>query len=52
MQAQRFFVEHCIKENKQILGMDEYQTRKWGAASNFAQLFTVGFCPEGKIALF
>jgi SRSO17 transposase len=29
MQAQRFFVEHCIKENKQILGMDEYQTRKW-----------------------
>ena len=29
MQAQRFFVEHCIKENKQILGMDQYQTRKW-----------------------
>ncbi|MDR1402463.1 MAG: hypothetical protein LBJ60_02005, partial [Tannerellaceae bacterium] len=29
MQAQRFFVEHCIKENKQILGMDKYQTRKW-----------------------
>ena len=29
MQAQRFFIEHCIKENKQILGMDEYQTRKW-----------------------
>jgi len=29
MQAQRFFVEHCIKENKQIPGMDEYQTRKW-----------------------
>lgn len=31
MQAQRFFVEHCIKENKQILGMDKYQTRKWQA---------------------
>lgn len=31
MQAQRFFVEHCIKENKQILGMDKYQTRKWSA---------------------
>lgn len=31
MQAQRFFVEHCIKENKQILGMDKYQTRKWRA---------------------
>ena len=29
MQAQRFFVEHCIKEYKQILGMDQYQTRKW-----------------------
>jgi hypothetical protein len=29
MQAQRFFVEHCIKENKQILGTDQYQTRKW-----------------------
>ncbi|MCG6191144.1 hypothetical protein [Maribellus maritimus] len=29
MQAQRFFVEYCIKENKQILGMDKYQTRKW-----------------------
>jgi SRSO17 transposase len=29
MQAQRFFVEHSIKENKQILGMDKYQTRKW-----------------------
>ena len=29
MQAQRFFVEHCIKENKQVLGMDKYQTRKW-----------------------
>jgi SRSO17 transposase len=28
MQAQRFFVEHCIKENKQILGMDKYQIRK------------------------
>ena len=25
----RFFVEHCIKEKKQILGIDEYQTRKW-----------------------
>ncbi|MDR3000130.1 MAG: IS701 family transposase [Fibromonadaceae bacterium] len=31
MQAQRFFVEHCIKENKQVLGMDQYQTRLWPA---------------------
>lgn len=29
MQAQRFFEEHCIKENKQILGMGKCQTRKW-----------------------
>jgi hypothetical protein len=28
MQAQRFFVEHCIKESKQILGLDQFQTRK------------------------
>lgn len=31
MQAQRFFVEHCIKESKYILGMNEFQTRKWQA---------------------
>ena len=24
MQAQRFFVEHCIKESKQILGIDQF----------------------------
>jgi SRSO17 transposase len=29
MQAQRFFVEHNFKEQKQILGMDQFQTRKW-----------------------
>ncbi len=29
MQAQRFFIEHSIKESKQILGLDEFQTRKW-----------------------
>lgn len=29
MQAQRFFVEHSIKVSKQILGLDEFQTRKW-----------------------
>lgn len=29
MQAQRFFVEHTIKESKQILGLDQFQTRKW-----------------------
>jgi SRSO17 transposase len=29
MQAQRFFVEHSFKEQKQILGLDQFQTRKW-----------------------
>lgn len=29
MQAQRFFVEHSIKESKSIIGMDQFQTRKW-----------------------
>jgi SRSO17 transposase len=29
MQAERYFIEHCIKESKQILGIDEFQTRKW-----------------------
>lgn len=31
MQAQRFFIEHCIKESKQILGIDEFQTRMWNS---------------------
>jgi SRSO17 transposase len=29
MQSQRFFVEHSFKESKQILGLDQFQTRKW-----------------------
>jgi SRSO17 transposase len=29
MQAQRFFIEHSFKEQKQIIGMDQFQTRKW-----------------------
>jgi SRSO17 transposase len=29
MQAQRYFVEHSLKESKQILGIDQFQTRKW-----------------------
>ena len=31
MQAQRFFVEHCIKASKYLLGMDQSQIRKWQA---------------------
>jgi len=29
MQAQRFFIEHAFKEAKSVLGMDQFQTRKW-----------------------
>ena len=29
MQAQRFFIEHNFKEQKQIIGLDQFQTRKW-----------------------
>jgi hypothetical protein len=29
MQAQRFFIKHSFKEQKQILGLDQFQTRKW-----------------------
>nr|WP_027472185.1 hypothetical protein [Saccharicrinis fermentans] len=29
MQARRFFIEHSFKEQKQIVGLDQFQTRKW-----------------------
>ena len=29
MQAQRFFIEHSFKEAKSVLGLDQFQTRKW-----------------------
>ena len=29
MQAQRFFIEHAFKEAKSVLGLNEFQTRKW-----------------------
>jgi SRSO17 transposase len=31
MQAQRYFVEQCFKESKQVLGLSQFQTRKWAA---------------------
>lgn len=31
MQAERYFIEHSIRESKQILGLDQFQTRKWNA---------------------
>ena len=54
MQTQRFFVEHCIKENKQLLGMDKYQTRKWLAWHHQIALniFIVYLYSERKVALF
>ena len=43
MQAEFYFIEHCIEESKQILGIDVFQTRKWLAwehqvALNFSVL--------------
>ena len=29
MQAQQFFVEHCIRESNQIPGVGQFQTRLW-----------------------
>jgi len=29
MQAQRFFIEHAFKEAKSVLGLNQFQTRKW-----------------------
>jgi SRSO17 transposase len=29
MQAQRFFIEHSFREQNQIMGLDQFQTRKW-----------------------
>jgi SRSO17 transposase len=29
MQAQRFFIEHAFKEAKSVLGLHQFQTRKW-----------------------
>lgn len=54
MQAQRFFVEHCIKESKQILGIDEFQTRLWSAWEHQVALnFMVSsFVLKEKLACF
>ncbi len=54
MQAQRFFIEHCIKESKQILGLDEFQTRKWIAWLHQVALniMTMGFMLLEKLLCF
>jgi SRSO17 transposase len=44
MQAQRFFIEHCIKESKSILGMHQFQTRKWLAWYHQIALNIITMC--------
>lgn len=44
MQAQRFFIEHCIKESKQVLGMSQFQTRKWLAWQHQVALNLMTMC--------
>ncbi len=44
MQAQRFFIEHCIKESKQILGLSQFQTRKWLAWQHQVALNIMTMC--------
>lgn len=54
MQAQRFFIEHCIKESKQVLGMSQFQTRRWSAWQHQVALniMTAGFILEEKMYCF
>ena len=52
MQAQRFFVEHCIKESKYVLGMDQFQTRKWLAWHHQIALNIMTMCFMLKEKLF
>jgi len=52
MQAQRFFIEHCIKEAKHILGMDHFQTRKWLAWHHQVALNIMTMCFMLKEKLF
>ena len=52
MQAQRFFIEHCIKEAKYILGMDQFQTRKWSTWYHQVSLNIMTMCFMLKEKLF
>ena len=44
MQAQRYFIEHCIKESKQVLGLSQFQTRKWLAWQHQVALNIMTMC--------
>ncbi len=54
MQTQRFFVEHCIKEGKYILGLDQSQTRKWKAWQHqvVINIMVSCFCLKEKLICF
>lgn len=54
MQAQRFFIEHSIKESKQVLGMSQFQTRKWNAWQHQVALniLTASFMLKEKLLNF
>lgn len=52
MQAQRFFIEHCIKECKQVLGLSQFQTRKWQAWYHQVALNIMTMCFMMKEKLF
>lgn len=44
MQAQRFFIEHCIKESKFILGLSQFQTRKYMAWYHQVAMNIIAMC--------
>jgi hypothetical protein len=44
MQGQRFFIEHCIKECKQVLGLSQFQTRMWQAWQHQVALNIITAC--------
>jgi hypothetical protein len=44
MQAQEFFIEHCIRESKQVLGLSQFQTRKWLAWQHQVALYLMTMC--------
>lgn len=52
MQAQRFFIEHCIRECKQVLGLSQFQTRKWRAWYHQVALNIMTMCFMMKEKLF
>ncbi len=52
--TKRFFIEHSFREAKYILGMDEFQTRKWLAWYHQVamNIMTMGFMLKEKLLNF